>query len=304
MNPLPSLANGRFLPQKMTEVLAAANPVAPQALPKVQQAASASNDDVVSLSDAGVALAKRANQLGNASIDMAQSLVSTFAEQLFGDAAKGMKISFDSASVSAMAGYSAVLEHSSSANGTSDAAAFRVQETADFVGKGQITTADGHVYNFSVEVHYQAMAEAQASTWTANQDTAPQFGRAHAENHNHHQHSSADTGTEPAAASQPMQQLHARFPGTVKELFNLLDDGKLNLSFQLPGHGEGAKAAGYGNLTLHLLDLLKAPAAEAKKLSDAYATQANTALPGGVVVENSPALASLETAKPGVAVTA
>jgi hypothetical protein len=294
MNILPSLANGRFLPQRMTEVLAAANSVASPALPKVQQTTGASNDDKVSLSDAGIALARRANELGNATIDMAQSLVSTFAGQLFGDAAKGMKISFDSASISAMAGFSAVLEHTSGANGSTDAAALRVQEASDFTGKGQITTADGHVYNFSVEVHYQAMAAAQASNWSANQDATPQLGRAHAENHSRHLHSSGYGGTEPAVASQSTQQLNAGFPGTIKQLFNLLDDGKMNLSFQLPGHGngEGAKAGRYGNLTLHLLDLLKAPApasaADAKKLSDAYAKQTNAVMPLTTPAANSP----------------
>jgi hypothetical protein len=307
MNILPSLANGRFLPQRMTEVLAAANSVASPALPKVQQTTGASNDDKVSLSDAGIALARRANELGNATIDMAQSLVSTFAGQLFGDAAKGMKISFDSASISAMAGFSAVLEHTSGANGSTDAAALRVQEASDFTGKGQITTADGHVYNFSVEVHYQAMAEAQASSWSANQDAAPQLGRAHAENHSGHQHSSDYGGTEPATAPQSTQQLNAGFPGTIKQLFNLLDDGKMNLSFQLPGHGngEGAKAGRYGNLTLHLLDLLRAPApasaADAKKLSDAYAKQTNAAMPVTTPAANSPAVpASVEVVNPAL----
>jgi hypothetical protein len=298
MNILPSLANGRFLPQRMTEVLAAANSVASPALPKVQQTTGASNDDKVSLSDAGIALARRANELGNATIDMAQSLVSTFAGQLFGDAAKGMKISFDSASISAMAGFSAVLEHTSGANGSTDAAALRVQEASDFTGKGQITTADGHVYNFSVEVHYQAMAAAQASNWSANQDAAPQLGRVHTENHIGHQHSSDYGGTEPATAPatapQSTQQLNAGFPGTIKQLFNLLDDGKMNLFFQLPGHGngEGAKAGRYGNLTLHLLDLLKAPApasaADAKKLNDAYAKQTNAVMPLTTPAANSP----------------
>jgi hypothetical protein len=304
MNILPSLANGRFLPQRMTEVLAAANSVASPALPKVPQTTGVSSDDMVSLSDAGIALARRANDLGNATIDMAQSLVTTFAAQLFGDAAKGMKISFDSASVSAMAGFSAALERNSSANGTSDAAALRVQEAADFIGKGQITTADGHVYNFSVEVHYQAMAEVQASSWTANQAAAPQLGRAHAENHRRNQMSSSEA--EPAATSQSVQQLNARFPGTIKELFNLLDDGKMNLSFQLPGHGngEGAKAGRYGSLTLHLLDLLKAPApasaADAKKLSDAYAKQTNAAMPFTTSAANSPVPASVEVVTPAL----
>lgn len=278
MNTLSSLASSRFLPQKMSDVLAAANPSTANRLPKLQSLEHASNDDVVSLSDAGVALAKRANDLGLATIDMAQSLINNFASQLFGDAAKGMKISFDSASVSMMAAYSASVQHSNGPGGSADATAMSVQESSDFIGKGQITTADGHVYNFEVEVHYQAMAEASASSWTPNADNSglangiglPVYA------HPVQQHVQTDQApvTRPQTAadwpSSAPQDLRAHFPGSIKDLFSLLDDGKLKLAFQLPASGGGNQVARNGSLTLRLLDLLQAPGTQAKKLKDAY----------------------------------
>jgi hypothetical protein len=273
MNTLSSLASSRFLPQKMNDVLAAANHFTQADLPKLQSPGRASNDDVVTLSDAGVALAKRANDLGNATIDMAQSLISNFASQLFGDAAKDMKISFDNASISAMAGFSATVEHNSGVNGSSDAASLSVQEASDFIGKGQITTADGHVYNFEVEVHYQAIAEASASSWTRNannpgiENDADTPGNAHAQSHRQ-SHGDADQAS--AMASLARRDLSAHFPGSMKELFSLLDGGKLTMGFHLPATGVDNQPSRNGSLTLHLLDLLKAPNAQSKKRNDAY----------------------------------
>ncbi|MFZ6747562.1 hypothetical protein [Undibacterium sp. Ren11W] len=286
MNTLSSLANSRFLPQKMSDVLAAANPSTPSRLPKLQTIEQASNDDVVSLSDAGLALAKRANDLGSATIDMAQSLINNFAKQLFGDAAKDMKISFDSASISAMAGFSSTVQHGSGPNGSSDATTMSVQEASDFIGKGQITTADGHVYNFEVEVHYQAMAEASASSWTRNgnnseiNNDAGVSSNQHASTHDHRHH--ADTAQTPVTTaqtaadspSQASQDLRAHFPGSIQDLFSLLDDGKLKMTFQLPATGVGNQAQRNGNLTLRLLDLLTSPTSQSKKLNNAYVDEA------------------------------
>lgn len=285
MNTLSSLASNRFLPQKMTDGLVAAKPSTQNRSPKLQSLEPASNDDVVNLSDAGVELAKRANGLGIATIDMAQSLVNNFAKQLFGDAAKGMKISFDSASISTMAGFSASVQHSSGPNGSSDATAMSVQESSDFIGKGQITTADGHVYNFEVEVHYQAMAALSASSSTNNGDNprvnhdtgTPANEHSQAHQHHHTDGSQVPVATPPTdagLASQAPQNLRAHFPGSIQDLFSLLDDGKLQVAFQLPATGVGNQTARSGNLTLRLLDLLKAPSLQAKKVNDAYVDDA------------------------------
>jgi hypothetical protein len=290
MNTLSSLASSHFLPQKMTDGLAAAKPSAQNRPAKLSSLEPASNNDMVNLSDAGVELAKRANDLGIATIDMAQSLVNNFAKQLFGDAAKGMKISFDSASILTMAGFSASVQHSHGPSGSSDATAISVQEASDFIGKGQITTADGHVYNFEVEVHYQAMAALSTSSSTNNVDNprvrhdagAPANEYAQAHQHHHIDGSQAPVATPPTAtdlASQAPQNLRAHFPGSIKDLFSLLDDGKLQVAFQLPATGANNPTPRSGNLTLHLLDLLKAPSLQAKKINDAYIDDAkqNTA---------------------------
>ncbi|MDO8654707.1 MAG: hypothetical protein Q7R66_21250 [Undibacterium sp.] len=276
MNTLSSLGNSHFLPQKMADVLAALNAGSSQSSPvdsltavasTLQPPAVAAKDDVVTLSDAGIALAKRASDLGNATINAAQSLLSSFAQQLFGDAAQGMKISFDKVSISAMAGFSAAVQHSSGANGSSDVAALSVQESSDFVGKGQITTADGHRYNFEVEVHYQAMAQtAVATSTTANAPVQDQ---------------SLEVTKTPSSS---MQGLKAHFPGTVADLFKMLDQGKLNILFQLPSPGEGADTgegkAQNGHLTLRLLELIDHPHDSAqpnvKKLAHAYGLPAET----------------------------
>ncbi|WP_295756500.1 hypothetical protein [Undibacterium sp.] len=281
MNTLSSLASSHFLPQKMTDGLAAAKPSAQNRPAKLPLLAPASNHDMVNLSDTGVELARRANDLGMATIDMAQSLVNNFAKQLFGDAAKGMKISFDSASISTMAGFSASIQHSSGPGGSSDATAMSVQEASDFIGKGQITTADGHVYNFEVEVHYQAMAALSTSSSSNNGDNprlnhdagTPANEHAQAHQHHHTDGSQAPVATPPTAAdlaSQAPQNLRAHFPGSIQDLFSLLDDGKLQVAFQLPATGAGNQTPRSGNLTLRLLDLLKAPSLQAKKINDAY----------------------------------
>lgn len=274
MNTLSSLGSSHFLPQKMSEVLAALNAGSSHLSPLPSSSsiaqAGATNDDIVSLSDAGVALAKRASDLGNATVDAAQSLVSSFAQQLFGDAAQGMKISFDSASISAMAGFSAAVQHSNSADGSSDAAALRVQESADFVGKGEITTADGHRYNFEVEVHYQAMAQTSVATRTVNAP-APDQGATSA---------AALPSTVSPSALASAQGLKAHFPGSVADLFKMLDQGQLNLLFQLPSQAEGGDAgkgqAQHGHLTLRLLELIDSPQANSKKLAQAYGLPADS----------------------------
>jgi hypothetical protein len=282
MNTLSSLASNRFLPQKMTDGLAAAKAFTQSRPPKLQSLEPTSNNDIVNLSDTGVELARRANDLGIATIDMAQSLVNNFAKQLFGDAAKGMKISFDSASISTMAAFSASVQHSSGPSSSSDATAMSVQEASDFIGKGQITTADGHVYNFEVEVHYQAMATLSTSSSTSNLDTpkrkndvgAPAKEYAHAHQDQGHHADASRLSRAADLVSQAPQNLRAHFPGSIQDLFSLLDDGKLQIAFQLPATGAGNQTPRSGNLTLRLLDLLKAPSLQAKKINDAYVDDA------------------------------
>ena len=277
MNTLSSLGTQWFLPQKMADVLKAADAGLTPALASHAPGVNAGNDDVVSLSALGLDLAKRSSEIGNASIDMAQNLVSSFARQLFGDAATGMTVSFDSASASATVGLSAALEHRSGGNGSRDSAALNFQESSDFVGKGQITTADGHRYTFEVEVHYQATLEMATSS---TQRTHSEDGK-----------TANILGNKPDAASASGPQktprpavndLNAHFPGTVAELFRMLDSNKLNLLFQSPSTGQGkANSSGNsttgkseaGSLTLRLLDLVKMPATAHMTFTNAYGQQ-------------------------------
>lgn len=251
MNTLATLGSSYRLPQQPSQLLPITTG-ASQAVSKPSQSSSASNDAAVSLSDIGIELSKRADHLGNAAIDMAQSLVTDFAKSLFGDAADGMKISFDSASVSAMSQFSAARMHSTTAHGNTDAAAMSMEEMADFVGKGQITTADGHRFNFEVEVHFQSTVTAAA----ASASSTDRQERSESKPHRSHG-----------------QDLKANFPGTVADLFHTLQQDQLKLSFQLPGTGKGNDKPQYGNMTLRLLELVDAPSHNAKKITDAYGVQ-------------------------------
>ena len=111
-------------------------------------------NDMVSLSKGGIDLQQRVESLGHSTVDMAQSLVGSFAQQLFGDAAKDATISFDSISLDTSASFAAGVAHTEGAGRVTDAAAFSLTESSHFIGKGTITTADGRTFDFEVEVHH------------------------------------------------------------------------------------------------------------------------------------------------------
>jgi hypothetical protein len=176
-----------------------------------QAAAGASSTSPVSLSRSGLdlsaqGLAERAADLGNATIDMAQSFIGDFARQLFGDAANGATLSFDAASLESESSYTSALRRSltSGANGLAnvrDSAAFSLNDSAHFLGKGTLTTADGQRFAFEVEVSYTSSIEAAASSEQAQ----------------------AATDDDSGAADLPTVQLpDLEFPGTLSDLFKLL----------------------------------------------------------------------------------
>ncbi len=254
MNALSLLNNSQLMPQKQSNVFEAIDSRQPSSALKLPQANGVSEKNLVSLSDIGIALEKGARELGNATVDFAQSLVSSFAKQLFGSNGEGIKISFDTANVSATSGFAAAQQRTIGSTGSSFSAAASLKETADFVGKGTITTADGHIYNFEVEVHYLAVAQAAVSNDT---------GSAHA----------TDQAQIPAKHQLP--QLHgltAHFPGSAQELLSALDGGKLDLLFQLQQKtiGESDDHMKNGNLIFHLLDPVDSAHSDARKLAKAY----------------------------------
>lgn len=234
MTTLSSLASSRFLPQQINEVLRAFDTIPPKESSAMPQKIDIGSEDVVSLSAAGLALSKRAEALGNATIDTAQDMLASFATQLFGDSGKGLSISFDAASISAASQFAGAVQHSDSPNGTYDAAAFLIRESADFSGSGEITTADGQRYHFEIEVHYQLRMEGAAFSQTA---TAPV---------------SRDSDNAITQAAQGGHHLRAQFPGTSAQLANLFENDKLKLFFHIPQ--PDAARPHDGMLTLHLLD--------------------------------------------------
>ena len=277
MNSLSSLGSHYFLPQKMADVLNAASVLPPFSPQKYLPGLSAVNDDIVSLSDTGLALARRASDLGNTTINAAKNFLAGFAQQLFGDAANGMTISFESASLSAMADFSQIVQSSASANSKSgiessgmSAAAMRLHESSDFVGKGVIVTADGHRYNFEVEVHYQAMVEAvevnrSSDMFSGTRDQSPLSAAGHPDSGKRQ-----NTEHQPAVSSSA-QNLMTRFPGSINDLFALLDHhNTLKLLFDLPSGSAANGSAKQGSATLHVLDRVESAPANVKKLSALY----------------------------------
>jgi hypothetical protein len=236
-------------------------------LPVVEPAAAAS--DNVSLSNQ--ALAARAASLGASTVDYAQQFIDKFAATLFGDQAKGATLSFDTASVSAEAGFSA--------SATGGTASLSLSESAHFSGTGQIVTADGQTYQFTIDVQYDANLQASSSqpSQPAAQADSPPASQPTSQ--------SAPSIAPPDLATLTGKALPAiEFPGSLDDLFQLL--GR-ELRQQIPNQN-GAD----GNLTLRLQRLVnsaallapraqsgdpKAAASEASKaLAKSYAAPAAT----------------------------
>ncbi|MES2295399.1 MAG: hypothetical protein V4582_00075 [Pseudomonadota bacterium] len=211
----------------------------------------------VSLSNAGINLARgglaaRANELGNSTIDLAQQFINSFASQLFGDAAKGATISFDSASIDTASSFAASVEHASGPNGSSDSAAFRLNESADFIGKGQITTADGRRFEFEIEVKYESTIEGAATRSSSNASAPPAPAASGA--------SGVPASQDDAAAPATQALPDIAFPGSLADLFKLL--GR-QLQAQVQDAPDAPPAAQHGgrggNLALRLLKLIEKP---------------------------------------------
>jgi len=153
-------------------------------------------------------LDKRVAAVGNATVDFAQDFVSSFAQALFGDNAKGAVIDFDSASLETSSSYAAGYQHTEGANGVTDAAAFSLSDSSHFIGKGTITTADGRKFDFEVEVQYNYELNAAASQ-TSSADSLPAPDQ--------------DSGDKPSTKDLPTVQLpNIDFPGTLADLFKLI----------------------------------------------------------------------------------
>jgi hypothetical protein len=135
-------------------------------------------------------------------VDFAQDFVNSFTQALFGDAAKGATVDFDSASLEASSTMAVGYQRSSGASGTTEAGAFSLTDNAHFIGKGTITTADGRKFDFEVEVQYTSELSAAASQTSSSGD--------------------ADQ-PQPASKDLPSVQVpNIDFPGTLSDLFKLI----------------------------------------------------------------------------------
>lgn len=245
-------------------------------------------------------LTSRVTSLGNATVDFAQSFVSSFTQALFGDDAKGATIDFDSASLDVSSGYAMGVQQTRDANGVTNAAAFSMTDSSHFIGKGTITTADGRKFDFEVEVQYNAEMDAAASQTQANNSDA----------------ANAQTDQTPTKDLPVVQVPNIDFPGTLADLFQLI--GR-DLQTALSTNDKDSNAASDGidrsalrNLSLRLLNLVDskdantysaptaADKAKATAASDADAASDATApaapAPAAVPAPPSPAAADAAAA--------
>lgn len=233
-------------------------------------------NDLVSLSKNGIDLQQRVESLGNSTVDLAQNLLGSFAQQLFGDAAKGATISFDSVSLDTSSSFAAGVQQSEGAGRSTNAAAFSLTESSHFLGKGSITTADGRKFDFEVEVQYEYALEAAVSQTTSSNAQAAEAAKA------------ARSAADPLPA---VEFPDIKFPGSLQDLFRLFDKPLKSDIVQEDKQQQGAQREGVnqeggkqklGTLSLRLLNLVNSADAldtyglqgdKSKAVADAYGTQ-------------------------------
>jgi hypothetical protein len=267
--PIQSLLNRTTAYDGAAAQLASASGKVPAKLPVVDPVAASSDRVILSQQ----ALNSRVSQLGDQTVDVAEKLIGSFAESLFGDAAKGATFRFDAISLSANTSVSAQVQHSSDANGSFDAAALQLNESSHFIGRGQIVTADGQSFNFEIEVKYEASATAVAAQSTTSQGRAAQEPLA------------------PDTVALTGKQLPAiKFPGSLADLFKLLGR-QLDVSAD-----SGKNDGNSGNLSLRLIRLVNSAALIAPRVRadnpEATPAERNRALASYNPPSNPPAPSS------------
>lgn len=206
-----------------------------------QSGATTKASSNVALSPGSVDLQSRVDSLGNNTIDLAQNLLGSFAQKLFGDDAKGATIDFDSVSLDASSTMSAGVMQSRNADGVTNAAAFSLTDSSHFIGKGTITMADGSKYDFEVEVQYQASLQAGYTQNSAD--------------------SGAKTEREKLIEQNPAMPLPAidfpdvDWPGSLGDLFKLMDKQVSGDVVANTDNGDNA-ADKLGTLSMRLLTLV------------------------------------------------
>ena len=189
--------------------------------PATQKSSSAASSPL-SLSSNALDMQKRVASLGSATVDFAEDLMNSFTQALFGDAAKGATIDFDSASLETSSSYALGVQQSSGPNGTRSLAAFSLTDSSHFLGKGTITTADGRKFDFEVEIQYDYQLDAAASQTTSGaQPKSDRIGNNGSERANDKANDRA--GNKPQSIDLPTVQLpNIDFAGTLADLFQLI----------------------------------------------------------------------------------
>ncbi|HEY5800047.1 MAG TPA: hypothetical protein VIT92_07490 [Burkholderiaceae bacterium] len=242
-------------------------PLNPSPLAALQQFESASRARgareaaPVSLSRAGLDLAagtaERANDLSRFASGTAHDAVAGFARSLLGDAAEGMRISFEASGVFAQSAYAGLT--ASYADGA--AQAYGISERADFTGSGTITTADGQRFTFEVEVHYAAEASGATAavrpTGASGQPLALQFGGSAIDLLHLLAH---DSLSSLFAADDKDAQAEAKAMAEAETKAQAKDEAK----------AQARADAQRGTFKLRLLDLLEAPRDSSAELAKAY----------------------------------
>lgn len=241
------------------------------------------------LSNNPLDLTSRVAALGNATVDFAEDFVNSFTQALFGDAAKGAVIDFDSASLETTSTFAAGVQQTRSGGSVTNAAAFSLTDSSHFIGKGTITTADGRKFDFEVEVQYNAELSAAASQTTDTADL-PKPGWA------------TDTKDLPV-----VQLPNLDFPGTLADLFQLIGrDLQTALANNDKGNGkneDGIDRNTLRSLSLRLLDLVDskdtntyaAPTAADKAKAAANATDVEPVAPKEPAASEPPSVAAPAT---------
>lgn len=287
------------------------------AAPAVNQLKSAVGSPT-SISNHGLDLQKRVDSLGNATVDFAQSLLNSFADKLFGDAAKGAQISYDSVSLDTSSSAALTVQHSAGPNGSSDTAAFQLTDSSHFLGKGTITTADGRKFDFEVEVQYNAELDASASqsrSGSAAQTPAP----APTSLPSRPASSKADdaAGSSASADLPTVQVPNIDFPGTLADLFKLIGHD-LQTALSSGGQGNGNSNGGsidrntLRTLSLRLLSLVDSKRSDtytaptgaetrAKSVANAYGQPPAAVTDADAPAASAPAPAAAPAATPALA---
>ncbi|AVR97591.1 hypothetical protein [Pseudoduganella armeniaca] len=208
----------------------------------------------VALSSSALDLQDRVAGLGNATVDLAQNLLGKFAQHLFGDAMQGATIDFDAVSLDSQSTMEAGALHAGGANGVMDAAAFRLTDSAHFLGKGTITLADGQKFDFEVEVRYESSLSAGTES-ARRRELAEQ---------------------NPAMPLPAVEFPDIDWPGSLNDIFKLMDK-------RLSADINAADGDKLGTLSARLLKLVNSAQAldtygpptttQVKQATSAYATE-------------------------------